>query len=95
METTFESPAPEFFADFDRLRSHHTELVKNYADQWVAAADGEIVASGRNLAEVERRASERCRGREVPVMFIEPGRHLLTRFRLEADYRTREAALRE
>jgi len=76
MKTVFEKPEPQFFADFDWLRSHHTELLRDYANQWVAATDGKVVAAGPNLAEVERSASDKCPGRKVPVMLIDSGRYL-------------------
>lgn len=76
MDTRFKAPDPAFFRDFAWLRAHHTELVRDYAGLWVAAADGRVVASGASAVEVEGRAIAEVGAREVPVMFIDTGKHL-------------------
>ncbi len=53
---------------FERMR----ELQERYANQWIAVVNGEVVASGSVLAEVERLAQERTGADEFPVWLVRP-----------------------
>lgn len=66
----------EFWDDWRWGHAHHTELLKEHRDEWVAIFHKEVVASGINLAQVEKKAKEKTGTEQLPVLFIDCGEHL-------------------
>lgn len=66
-------PIPKrYFEDEKWLFEHENELAEKYPDQWVAVVNKEVVAAGKNLAEVERVAREKTGEEEFPVWLVTP-----------------------
>ena len=55
---------------------HHTELLKRYRDKWIAIVNKKVVASGSDLAKVEKLAQKKTKKKYIPVMFVESGSHI-------------------
>jgi len=66
----------EFWDDQQWGFRHHSELLENFKDQWVAIANKKVVSHGTNLDEVEKKAKKLTNKDEVPVMFVECGAHM-------------------
>ena len=66
----------EFWNDLKWGETHQTELLEKYRDQWVAIQNKEVIASGKNLGQVEKEAKQKTRKDWVPVLFIEGGEHI-------------------
>ena len=66
----------EFWEDLKWGEKHNTEFLKKYRDQWIAIQNKEIVASGSNLEEVEKKAKEKTKKEWVPVIFVQGGEHI-------------------
>lgn len=66
----------EYLQDLKWAREHHTELLKQYKDQWVAIVDKKIVASGTDLNAVEEDAKKKTKNSDIPVYFVECGDHI-------------------
>jgi hypothetical protein len=69
----------QYFEDEKWMSEHSRELQEKYPDQWVAVVKGEVVAAGKNLAEVERLAEERTGEKEFPVRLVEATRKFYSR----------------
>jgi hypothetical protein len=68
------SPGPiEYWEDSKWASEHFTEIVKEYPNQWVAIVDKKVVAAGRTIAEVEKKATEKTGRDEFPIYFAERG----------------------
>jgi uncharacterized protein DUF5678 len=53
-----------FRADAKYVAEHEEQLLKDYADQWIAVYEGEVVAHGKNTRELMKQLRERgLRGR--------------------------------
>jgi hypothetical protein len=73
---TEKEPIPQsYWEDFRWAAEHGTELSEQYEDVWVAIVDQQVVASGPNLARVEKIAAQKTgRSRkEIVVRYIESG----------------------
>jgi len=66
----------EFWEDQQWGFQHHSNLLKNFKDQWIAIYDKKVICSGTNLGKVEEEAKKITQKQEVPVMFVECGAHL-------------------
>ena len=66
----------EFWNDLNWTREHHTELLRDYRDQWVAVVDGKVVAAGKDLAKVEEEAKWKTNRKYIPTMFVDGGEHI-------------------
>jgi len=84
-------PIPKrWFEDERGLFEHIDDLKKQCPDQWVAVVNKEVVASGKNLAEVERLAEEKTGEKEFPVWLVEVGASSIrieVFFKIELDIR--------
>lgn len=63
----------EFWDDFKWGHQHHTELLKEHKDKWVAITNKQVVSSGKNLAEVERKARKKMKKEEIPLLYVDSG----------------------
>ena len=63
----------EYWEDSKWASDHFTEIVKEYANQWVAIVDKKVVAAGRTIAEVEKAAAEKTGRQEFPIYLAEEG----------------------
>lgn len=59
------------FEDTDWIAAHLPELRRSYPDQWVAVYRGEVIAAGKDLAEVERVAHERTNERDIAIELVQ------------------------
>lgn len=66
----------EFWEDLRWGEKHHTELLPQYRDQWVAISNKEVVAAGENLAQVKQTARKKTGKEWVPVLFVDCGEHI-------------------
>lgn len=62
-----------FWEDEAWIEEHYEALQKGYVGQWVAVVDGEVVASGKNLARVEEESKMKTGLKYIPVSFVESG----------------------
>jgi hypothetical protein len=68
-------PIPKrWFEDEKWFMQHSSELAQRYPDQWVAIFNKEVIAAGKNLAEVERVAQEKTGERDILVDLVTPTR---------------------
>lgn len=68
----------KFLTDLDWAGEHHSQLLNDYRDEWVAVYNRNVVAHGTSLEIVEREA-ERKTGKEkedIPVYFVESGSNI-------------------
>jgi hypothetical protein len=65
-----------YWDDLNWARTHHTELLRDYRDQWVAVVDHEIVSNGRDLGQVEQEAEKKTNKKYIATMFIDGGEHI-------------------
>lgn len=63
----------QFWDDFKWGHAHHTELLLEHRDEWVAIMNQQVIAAGTNLAEVQKKAKEKTGTDEIPVLFIDCG----------------------
>lgn len=66
----------EFWEDQQWGFQHHTELLRQFKDQWIAISDKKVVSSGLDLGKVKEKARKVTKKKEIPVMFVECGAHL-------------------
>lgn len=67
----FKLPPKRFFKDSHWVNENINELVKKYPDQWIAVYDKEVVATGDNLAKIEKIAAEKEVNGQCVYSFIE------------------------
>jgi hypothetical protein len=66
-------PTPKhYYEDQKWISEHMRELREQYLNQWIAVFNGEVIAAGRVLAEVERVAHEKTGERDIATRLIEP-----------------------
>lgn len=66
----------QFWDDLRWGESHHSELLREYRDQWVAIENKQVVAAGTNLGQVEKEAQQKTGKSDIPVVFIDCGEHI-------------------
>ena len=67
-------PIPRhYFEGSEWIGEHMAELRRQYPDQWVAVYNGEVIAAGTNLGEVERVAHAKTGERDIAIELIESG----------------------
>ena len=67
-------PGPaEYWEDSKWAGGHFTEIVREYANQWVAIVGKKVVAAGKTIAEVEKMGKEKTGRDEFPIYFAEKG----------------------
>ena len=66
----------EFWTDQEWGFKNHTQLLKRYRDKWIAIVNKKVVASGSDLAKVEKIAQKKTSKKYIPVMFVESGSHI-------------------
>ena len=66
----------EFWEDQQWGFQHHTDLLKDFKDKWIAISNKRVICSGINLGKVEEEAKKITHKEETPVMFVECGAHL-------------------
>lgn len=67
-----------FLDDLDWAGEHHSELLKQYRNEWIAIYNKKIVAHGRALEQVEKEAERRTGvpEKEIPVYFVDSGSNI-------------------
>lgn len=58
------------------MLQHYNELAAKYADKWITAIGGKVIASGNSIKEVEKIAKKILGKKHIPVMFMEKGVHI-------------------
>jgi len=71
----FKQIPKEFWDDQKWGFKHHTKLLEEHRDEWIAIVDKKVVSAGKDLTKVEEEAKEKT-GRHPAVMFVESGSHL-------------------
>ena len=66
----------DFWQNRKWILEHYNELAVKYADKWIAAIKGKVIASGNSINEVEKIAKKTSGKRHIPVMFMEKGVHI-------------------
>jgi hypothetical protein len=66
----------EFWTDQEWGFKNHTQLLKKYRDMWIAIVNKKVVASGLDLAKVQKLAQKKTGKKYIPVMFVESGSHI-------------------
>lgn len=68
----------EFLKDLDWAGKHHSQLLQDYRDEWVAVYNQKVVAHGTSLEIVEKEAERKTRKdkEEIPVYFVESGSNI-------------------
>lgn len=66
----------DFWQNYQWILDHYNELSSQYADQWISANDGKVIASGRSIKEVERKVQKITGRNRLPIMFLEKGVHI-------------------
>jgi len=54
-------------------RTHHSELLIRYPDEWVAVYNDQVVAHGPNGPRVEQEARQKLGDRKSPIYFVDSG----------------------
>ena len=60
-----------WYLDRDWISDHISELKRRYPDEWIAVVNGQVIAHGPNLGEVERTTEEQTGEKEFPVHLVE------------------------
>jgi len=66
----------EFWDDQQWGLNHHSDLISQYKDQWIAIVNKKVVSSGEDLGKVEEEAKRKTGKKEIPVFFVECGAHI-------------------
>lgn len=66
----------EFWEDLDWARSNHTQLAKQYPDEWIAVINKKVVAFGKSLKKVKEETMNKFKKKDVAVFFAECGEHI-------------------
>jgi len=66
----------EYWEDSKWANDHFADIVKDYANLWVAIVDQKIVAVGKVISVVRKRAQEQTGRKHFPVIFAEKGIHV-------------------
>lgn len=72
----FVIPPKEFWIDEEWGHQHYQELVREYANKWVAIFEKNILASNEDLGQLEEEIEKQVRNKPVPLMYIEGGSHV-------------------
>jgi hypothetical protein len=67
---------PRYWEDMDWAYEHYATLAADHPNQWVAVADGRVVAAGTDLGVVEAIAREKAARKDLAVLFVERGIHV-------------------
>ncbi|MDP2913102.1 MAG: DUF5678 domain-containing protein [Candidatus Omnitrophota bacterium] len=68
--------ANSFWQNRQWVLEHYNELASKYADKWIAAVKGKVIASGNSINEVEKIAEKIFGKKHIPIMFMEKGVHI-------------------
>lgn len=74
-----ESPKPfpkEHNKEYDWVYSVYHKLAKKYPNMWIAFANKKILARGKSLSKVMKKAHKLIDWEEIPHLFIERGIHI-------------------
>ncbi len=79
-------PIPKRWSEDQKwISEHHHELAEKYPDQWVAVFNGEVIAAGKNLGEVEKVAHEKTGERDIATRLVESGIKFYSPWRILRD----------
>lgn len=65
-----------FWQDQDWAFDHYAELVKRYANRWVAVVDRQVVAASKSSVKAQEQAWAKTGRSPVAVIYLETGRHV-------------------
>lgn len=71
-----ETISEEFWEDQKWGFEHHTELLKDFKDKWVAISNKKVISFGIDLGKVQEEAKKITKKEQIPVMFVECGSHI-------------------
>ena len=66
----------EYWEDSKWANDHFADIVKDYANLWVAIVDQKIVAVGKVISVVRKSVQEQTGRKHFPVIFAEKGIHV-------------------
>ena len=70
-------PTPkEYWDDFKWANEHFSEISEAHPNLWVAIVDKKVVASGKIISEVRKKAQDITGKENFPVMLAEKGIHV-------------------
>ena len=69
-------PPKEYWEDSKWANDHFADIVREYADLWVAVVDQRIVAAGKVISVVRKSAQEETGRKHFPVIFAEKWIHV-------------------
>lgn len=52
-------------------KTHHSELLIRYPDEWVAVYENQVVAHGPNGERVEQEAKQKLGDKNTPIYFVD------------------------
>lgn len=61
----------QYWEDLTWARTHHTELLAQYQDEWVAIYDKQVIAHGSSGAKVEKLAKKKLGKKHFPIYFVD------------------------
>lgn len=62
-----------YLEDLDWAEAHHSELLKQYRDQWVAIYKGRVIASGESGREAEQEAKQKTGEEAIAMYYVDSG----------------------
>jgi hypothetical protein len=74
VETTTKTVTPEFWAECRWIDDHYDELVRNYANMWVAIVNRQVAAASTNLNELKTEVLKQTARKDIPIIYVEDGR---------------------
>jgi hypothetical protein len=66
----------DFWQNRQWMLEHYNELASQYADKWITAIKGKVIAAGNSIKEVEKIAKKIVGKKHIPIMFMEKGVHV-------------------
>ena len=66
----------EYWSDSKWANENFSEIVNEYPDLWVAIVNKKVVASGKIISDVRKKAREKTNRNHFPVFFAEKGVHV-------------------
>lgn len=68
-----QAPSQQYWLDRKWIHDNYNQLVVQYANDWIAVRDGQVLASGPELAAVESEARAKCSAQDIVFQFIDDG----------------------
>lgn len=65
-----------YWNDYRWANKNMSELVKKYANKWIAIVNKKVIAFGPDVETVELKAKNKVKQKEFPILFVERGIHV-------------------